>query len=967
MKEGADMKKNKNNIADQRKKEKLEKQEKFRKIMEEKKAEELARHEREMEKKLKERMSEKLTKNDKVTVKKKYSGAKASGLKSTFAIDGNKVLMTSFGNGNDAIPEKLIENGVITDYENNLEVRNLTTDFSVKRINSDKLSVITNPNRKDKIGKDMLDRKDVLEQKFYGELFDDNIHIQLIYNIMDIEKIMSIHINNILYGLNNLLYKNNTETKDLVGVLRAKAYDEFCEKDTEKYIDFKEAIENKQLQYYGTAFYKTGFDTKAKISKSERRDEKDIYYIISALSVIRQFLAHEKDDNRNDEYGNSQVALYTFDEEYDDLYKNTLFRKEEREVLDSLYNERISALNESFLDNAKKDLTILFRAYEIKDHNSKLDFIRKYYDFVVRKEYKHAGFSLKQLREFIICGNKEIADEKYNEMRSRINRLFDFVVYTYYENHPEQKLSLIKKLRASSDQNDKNHIYIDEAVELWKNIRDIIENSILSEMNGDNLNEMIADDIIAEISIEDLSNQDWNPIDINSSYFSKIIYLLTLFLDGKEINDLVTTLINKFENIASFNAVLASINDNSKLKREYSLFSNSKEISHELRTLNSFARMEKPSASSTKEMFIEAAQLLGDKGSEKELGMYFDTLLDKNCSTNQKGFRNYIRNNVVKSSRFKYLIRYCNIEAVQMFSGNKHLVGFVMESITKEQILRYYKSCVDEYADIYKDTMRSELTDIIVNMSFEKLKSLENTFVDSTPGQKDKILQQKNIIRLYLTVCYLFFKNLINVNSRYFLAFYFIERDFNLWNIQRSKGIMKYTVLTKKFLDESRIRQTPKTKKITDVDGNVVYVTDNSKKLIPSVYLKTNLDNADDRAIHQFRNSAEHLNALRNSGKYLSDIESVSSYFEIYHYITQRYIMDEMIKNEKKDNGNPPENSMTTVYFDNVKKYNTYSKDFVKALCVPFGYNLARFKNLSIDRLFDMNYKPENREIETKD
>ncbi len=42
----------------------------------------------------------------------------------------------------------------------------------------------------------------------------------------------------------------------------------------------------------------------------------------------------------------------------------------------------------------------------------------------------------------------------------------------------------------------------------------------------------------------------------NATSFSKLMYLVTCFQDGKEINDLLTTLINKFENIASFLQVM---------------------------------------------------------------------------------------------------------------------------------------------------------------------------------------------------------------------------------------------------------------------------------------------------------------------------------------------------------------------------------------------------------------------------
>ena len=42
-------------------------------------------------------------------------------------------------------------------------------------------------------------------------------------------------------------------------------------------------------------------------------------------------------------------------------------------------------------------------------------------------------------------------------------------------------------------------------------------------------------------------------------------------------------------------------------------------------------------------------------------------------------------------------------------------------------------------------------------------------------------------------------------------------------------------------------------------------------------------------------------------------------------------------------------------YFAKLFEWHTYVKDMVKALNAPFGYNISRFKNLSIDDLFDMN------------
>ena len=42
-------------------------------------------------------------------------------------------------------------------------------------------------------------------------------------------------------------------------------------------------------------------------------------------------------------------------------------------------------------------------------------------------------------------------------------------------------------------------------------------------------------------------------------------------------------------------------------------------------------------------------------------------------------------------------------------------------------------------------------------------------------------------------------------------------------------------------------------------------------------------------------------------------------------------------------------------YEDDLFKNHGYTRDFVKALNSPFGYNIPRFKNLSIEQLFDRN------------
>ena len=94
-----------------------------------------------------------------------------------------------------------------------------------------------------------------------------------------------------------------------------------------------------------------------------------------------------------------------------------------------------------------------------------------------------------------------------------------------------------------------------------------------------------------------------------------------------------------------------------------------------------------------------------------------------------------------------------------------------------------------------------------------------------------------------------------------------------------------------------------------------------------------------------------HLNAVRDVQDYAYDIKGVSSYFQLYHYAMQRAVQ-KAIQPDLKNSGISPQ---TAEYFAALNKYHTYSKDFTKALNAPFGYNLARFKNLSVDELFDRN------------
>lgn len=149
---------------------------------------------------------------------KKKSSVKAAGMKSIL-VSENKMYITSFGKGNSAVLEYEVDNN---DYNktqlsskdnSNIElcdVDEVNITFSSKHGFESGVKINTsNPTHRSgessSVRGDMLGLKSELEKRFFGKTFDDNIHIQLIYNILDIEKILAVYVTNIVYALNNML------------------------------------------------------------------------------------------------------------------------------------------------------------------------------------------------------------------------------------------------------------------------------------------------------------------------------------------------------------------------------------------------------------------------------------------------------------------------------------------------------------------------------------------------------------------------------------------------------------------------------------------------------------------------------------------------------------------------------------------------------------------------------------------
>lgn len=867
---------------------------------------------------------------------KKKSSVKAAGMKSIF-VSENKMYITSFGKGNSAVLEyevDKVDNNVYNQTQlssedsSNIELCGVTKvniTFSSKHGLESGVEISTsNPTHRSgessPVRWDMLGLKSELEKRFFGKTFDDNIHIQFIYNILDIEKILAVYVTNSVYALNNMLGVKGSESHDdFIGYLSTNnIYDVFIDPDNSSLSDDKKAnvrkslskfnalLKTKRLGYFGLE------EPKTKDTRVSEAYKKRVYHMLAIVGQIRQCVFHDKSSKLDED-------LYSFIDIIDPEY---------RETLDYLVDERFDSINKGFIQGNKVNISLLIdmmKGYEADD------IIRLYYDFIVLKSQKNLGFSIKKLREKMLDEyGFRFKDKQYDSVRSKMYKLMDFLLFcNYYRNDIAAGEALVRKLRFSMTDDEKEGIYADEAAKLWGKFRNDFEN-IADHMNGDVIKELGKADMDFDEKI--LDSEKKNASDL--LYFSQMIYMLTYFLDGKEINDLLTTLISKFDNIKEFLKIMKSsaVDVECELTAGYKLFNDSQRITNELFIVKNIASMRKPAASAKLTMFRDALTILGidDNITDDRIS---EILKLKEKGKGIHGLRNFITNNVIESSRFVYLIKYANAQKIREVAKNEKVVMFVLGGIPDTQIERYYKSCV-EFPDMNSslEAKRSELARMIKNIRFDDFKNVKQQAKGRENVAKERA---KAVIGLYLTVMYLLVKNLVNVNARYVIAIHCLERDFGLY-----KEIIP-ELASKNLKNDYRI-----------LSQTLCELCDKS----PNLFLKKNerlrkcvevdINNADSSMTRKYRNCIAHLTVVRELKEYIGDIRTVDSYFSIYHYVMQRCIT-------KRENDTKQEDKIK--YEDDLLKNHGYTKDFVKALNSPFGYNIPRFKNLSIEQLFDRN------------
>ena len=188
----------------------------------------------------------------------------------------------------------------------------------------------------------------------FGRNFEDNLHIQLAYAILDMDKILAVQVNNVVYALNNMLRKEGiSQETDLLGNIGiGMDYQKFMNPKSsfsgrslisaqQKRELFKELFDKTQLEYFGTILrdedsvkaatkgIKSNEERQAEVDRLFEAQREQAYYKLCLIGMMRQATAH----------GNvrTMTSMYTLEAAFDKENADSTARMQAKSILDSIY------------------------------------------------------------------------------------------------------------------------------------------------------------------------------------------------------------------------------------------------------------------------------------------------------------------------------------------------------------------------------------------------------------------------------------------------------------------------------------------------------------------------------------------------------------------------------------------------------------------------------------------------------
>ena len=888
----------------------------------------------------------------------KKSTIKRIGVKSAFSHGSSRLTITKFGRGNDA------EIAVDTDsrgqglamphrVEKSFTINRIDEEIDVQR--SGLLGTLLNPAENDPA--DYLGLKSTLEKEFFGQEFpNDSIRIQIIHNILDIQKILGIYINDVLYSIANLQNKQNP--KEILGQSMNSETIEGLLPGLRPYMGLLGA---------GFKPYLTG-----PWRNDKQHKEADEYNakVLKILSAVRHDLAHYKRDSvlfsRKLETGIQGI------------------KKDDWTIINEHYSGMIKRINRSFLTNSKTNLVILFEILATPPAEQK-KIVEEYYGFSILKQGKNLGINMKKLRELITEQFfAEIKDKSYDSIRQKVYTILDFVLFRIVRDSNDLP-QILQELRDSENDEKKEEVY---KKSLW------VYGPRLKSQIGDFLEK-----IRTEISVFTTTKLE---VEMDSRAFLtdeaeplvKLLAFLCNFWDGKEVNEILSVYVHKFESIQSFLDTLRDLNDEAVFTSKFDAFNSGNfagNAADQLRILASIGKMKPDLAGAKRALFHDAIETLGIIEHSDWLGedgVVNDEMIDQYILAGSKvsqaerekinPFRNFIANNVIESRRFIYLARYSKPKAVRALMNHPEIVKYVLTRLPEKQIDTYFANISDD-ENISVKLKIEKLKDRLTGFSFDLFLKNKEGIIDNTKlsvGNKNvEIERLKALTGLYLTVAFVAVKNLVKATARYFIAFSAFERDYALM-LQKDPDLKSFSLVPEGRKPENIYALTEyylKKEEENDYhpEPGQPFDKEACRKHLDSIrrhftkkwrdIFRKEIDEA--LQIHPTgllgraaRNQVEHLNVVMDAlPKYVGNFARnedrtkkwrMTSYFRLYHYLMQRIFCDAAELNIPEE------------WKKKILETGLPSKNLIHACFVSLGYNLARYKNLTTEALFDEDSEP---------
>ncbi len=958
--------------------------------------------------------------NTSIKREKKKTQAKAMGLKTVLGFD-NKIAIASFTSSKDSKSShieritdpngKTIREDVrmfdsnVDECSINLEkrmtVEERQKDGTIKKDEKDVKSTICNP-YSNECGKDYIGIKSVAEELFFGRTFpNDNLRVQIAYNIFDIQKIFGTYINNIIYSFYNLSRDEFQSDNDVIGTLyMLKDFD--GQKETDTFRQAKALLERTEAyySYFDNVFKK--IDKKKKRNDDYEGERNEIlrynFNVLRVLSFLRQICAHAKvkvsSDNDREKGGvfvDSLDALFNISRFFDAV------APELNEVINSVYSKGIDDINDNFVKNGKNNFYILSKIYP---EVAREDLLKEYYYFVVSKEGNNIGISTKKLKEAIIAQDMSyIKSKDYDTYRNKLYTVLCFILVKELNERTTIREQMVADLRANMNGDiGREDIYSKYAKIIYAQVKprfDAMKNVFEEEAKGVIVPDKEDTVKFSNGALDKSEIERFCITSANTDSVAKIIYFLCKFLDGKEINELCCAMMNKLDGINDLIETAEQCGAKIEFVDNFNVLSKCETISDQIRIVKSISKMKKEIDVDNETIFFDAFELLGkriEKYKKDDSGNVlrnddgkvlrtkeYNNIRKMLCKKDRR--LNFITNSIIKSKWFSYIVRYNQPSECQAIMKNKTLVKFALDELPDLQIQRYFVALYGDedlpsYGEMRKILLK-KLHDFSIRDFDEEIGSLFDEM-----KRKDKFCEsdrKKCLFRLYLTIAYLITKSMVKINTRFSIACATYERDYALLcasNKQERAWSSGATALalTRKFLNqdklifekhyarEGEISKLPKEerkamRKVNDQllkqthfsKHSYCYIVDNvnrltggecrtDKRVLPVLNEKN--DNAG--ILPDFRKTIAHLNVVHKMVDYVGEIKGITSYYAFFCYVLQRMPVGN--KNEK--------NALKEKYSETAKSFGTYSKDFMWLINLPFAYNLPRYKNLSNEQLF---------------